>query len=314
MIYYEATVLLFLLQGILLPFVVVITYLICSRQWRRSQLLERQAHTSQVRAAFAPGTAGLPHFRPLNCPHCGAGMLLETNGIFCPSCQQRGTLPPDYQRAAVLKERVQKLLKSALRSWRFAWFLTSSPVNWLLRVLVFAMPMVLLPIVLNGSTQYHHTHLDQWLAPYQNTRLPDLIFLIAAVGGFSWWLGIAILASYSGTFRRKLPVVPVFTNETHGSETANCQSCGGCIQYDRGEFVTICSYCHVENYRVQFARAERTRAEQQQIQVQFVLFDALTIVNEFLFKVWILGAMILVVVLVLCIPAMWSTLKSLIWK
>jgi len=312
--YYEATELLFLFQGLSLPFIVLITYLICSRQWKRSQLIEKQGRVSQVRAAFAPGTTGLPVFRPLNCPHCGAGLLLETSGTLCPHCQQRGELPKDYLRAVVLKGRVERLLMSAQRCWRLAWVLTSKPVNWLLCAFIIFVPTIMLPIVLLGSGKYHDTILDRWLAPYQHTRLPDLVGPISVIGGFAWWLGIAIVASLSNEMRKKLPIFPVRTKEMKDRATANCQSCGGAIQYERGAFVTICSYCHVENYRAQFARAERNRAEQQQTQARFLLFDALTIVNEYLFKIWILGAMILVGVLVVAVPGLFSSLNSLIRK
>ena len=294
--YCEATELIFLFQGLSLPFIVLFAYLTFARQWKQSELIEKRGRASQVRAAFAPSAAGLPEFRPLNCPHCGSGLLLDSSGTLCPNCKQRGDLPKDYQRTAVLKSRVERLLASALRCWRLARLLTSRPVTWLLCALLLFVPLVMFPIVLVGSDKYHDTILDRWLAPYRHTPLPDLVAMISLVGGSAWWLGIAILASLGNEMRKKLPVFPVQTKELRDTATANCQSCGGAIQYQRGSFAAICGYCHVENYRARFARTENQRAEQQETQTQFLLFDALTIVNNYLFKIWILGAMILVVV------------------
>ena len=305
--YYEAALLIFLFQGISFPFVVLFAYIICLRQWRRLQALQQKARASAVRLGFALSTALLPKFRPLNCPQCGAGMLLETNDIRCVHCQHREAVPKDYQRAVLLKNQVRQQLKSALRAWRLAWVLTSRPVVWFLGLLLIAEPIVLIPIVLVGSEKYPHTRIDDWLAPYQSTGLPGLVGGISLMGGFTWWLGLAMLAGRSNSMRTKLPVFPVRTKELRGSETANCQSCGGAIQYDRGDFATICSYCHVENYRVQFARTERHRGEQEEFQAKFALFDALSIVNEFLFTIWIFGAMCVVTALLI-----W--LKILVWK
>ena len=299
MIYYETALLIFLFQGITLPFIVLLVYLICTRQWRRLQALQQQGRAGQVRAAFAQSMIALPSFRPLNCPQCGAIMLLGANGVHCSHCQHREALPKDYLHAAVLKGHVQRLLKSALWSWRLARVLTSRFAIGLLCVLLFVEPFVLVPLMLTGSAKYPHTIVGYWFAPWQKARLPDLRVGLSIMGGLAWWLGFAMLASLAMNMRKKLPVLPVFTKQLRGREIAACQSCGGGIEYDRGAFATICGYCHVENYRVQFARSERRSAEQQQSQAKFALFDALTITNEFLFTGWILGAMCVVAAILL---------------
>jgi hypothetical protein len=306
MIIYETALLIFLFQGITLPFIVALVYFICTRQWRRLLALREQSRAGRVRAAFAHSMTTLPSFRPLNCPECGAGMLLDANDVHCSHCQHREALPKDYLRAAVLKGHVQRLLKSALGAWRLARVLTSRVAIGALCVLLFVEPFVLLPIVLTGSGKYPHTIVDDWLAPFQSARLSNIRAGLSLMGGVAWWLGFAMLASLAMNMRKKLPVMPVFTKELHGRETGNCQSCGGGIEYDRGAFATICSYCHVENYRVQFAHSQRRTAEAAQSEAKFALFDALTIANEFLFTVWILGAMCLAAALLLF-------LKIIVW-
>jgi hypothetical protein len=81
--------------------------------------------------------------------------------------------------------------------------------------------------------------------------------------------------------RKSLPVVPVFEGKLRGGETANCEACGGAIEYDRGDFACICSYCNVENFRVRFARRERAQAEKQKTQTKSVLFGAMEILDDF---------------------------------
>jgi hypothetical protein len=89
--------------------------------------------------------------------------------------------------------------------------------------------------------------------------------------------------------RKKLPVVPVFEGQLGGSETASCQACGGDIEYGKGDFACMCSYCNVENFCVQFVRRERTRAERQTTETKSVLFGAMEILDDFVGTFFILS-------------------------
>lgn len=90
-----------------------------------------------------------------------------------------------------------------------------------------------------------------------------------------------LFTNLSKTLRKKLPMVPVFEGPVGGSETAGCQACGGVIEYDRGDFACMCSYCNVENFRVQFARRERVVGERQKAQTTSVFFGAMEILEDF---------------------------------
>ena len=83
------------------------------------------------------------------------------------------------------------------------------------------------------------------------------------------------------SLRAQLPALPVITKEVHRRETAQCQACGGGIEYDAGDFACVCPYCHVENFRVQFVRNERAREEKQTTQVKSVLFHAMQIIDDY---------------------------------
>ena len=297
MLWFEIAVLIFLFEGLALPFITGFACFICLRQWKRLQALQQQAGAAAERGAFHEATKGLPAFKPLNCPACGAGLQLQADATLCANCGHHGTLPPNYRSAVVLRDHVQRLLKSAQWAWRFARVLTSRPVTVLFIVLIFAQTFGLLPALLLGREKYPDAPVLRWLAPF-----PDGILLFTgSLGGLSWLCGFWLLGDLGKRMRRDLPVFPVLDKSPTGSETANCQTCGGGIAYDRRDFATICPYCHVENYRVQFTRTARGRGERQQSQMKFALFGALNIVNEFLWTTWLLGALAIVIGIVLAI-------------
>jgi hypothetical protein len=89
------------------------------------------------------------------------------------------------------------------------------------------------------------------------------------------------LTTLSKSLRKQLPVLPVFEGELRGSETTSCQACGGGIKYDAGDFVCICSYCNVENFRVRFVKREGAQAEKQRKQTKSALFGAMEILEDF---------------------------------
>jgi len=256
--------------------------------WRQSQrlsALKKELELSRKKEIksdniFELILKGLPKLRPLNCINCGAGVLLQKTGTFCPHCHARADLPADYATAVSLRSKVKSLVKSAIRHWRVAKLLTNPVVRWIFFLLIFAEPLVLFPTVLIGSNVFPDTWVDEAFVALGETT--SFLIMLAAFFGFIIWMIVFIfLTSLSKSLRRELPVVPVFESKIRGNETASCQACGGGIEYDAGAFACICSYCNVENYRVQFVRRERAKVEKQTTGTKSVLFGAMEILEEF---------------------------------
>jgi hypothetical protein len=288
-------ILILLFQGLSLPFGVVGVYFICMRQWKRLVAIQKHAGASATRGAFHEVTRGLPAFTPLKCSKCGAGLLLQPDALHCGRCGHQTSVPPDYRAALALKQKLQRLLRSAQGAWRFAWGLTSRPARILLILLIAAQALAFVPLALLDFDRRPDTAVFRYLATFPEGPL----FFIGVLGEASWLIGLCLLIDLSKRLRRGLPAFPELGQALRVSETANCQSCGGAIQYDRGDFATICPYCHVANYRVQSTRTERGRREKQQSRMEFTLFGALNIVNEFLWTTWIWGAMAVAAALVI---------------
>jgi hypothetical protein len=213
--------------------------------------------------------------------------LLDPDSLRCPNCGHQCRVPPDYRAALVLKQNLQRLLRSAQAAWRFAWALTSIPARILLVLLIVAQALAVVPLALLDFDRRPDTAVFRFLATFPEGP----VFFIGVLGEASWLIGLCLLIDISKRMHRNLPVFPALSPEVQKRETATCQSCGGAIEYDRGDFATICPYCHVENFRVQSTRTARGRGEKQQAQMEFTLFGALNIVNEFLWTTWIWGAM-----------------------
>jgi Zn finger protein HypA/HybF involved in hydrogenase expression len=292
---FDYGILILLFQGLSLPCGVLVAYFICMRQWKRLVAIQKHAGASAARGAFHEAMRGLPAFQPLNCAKCGAGLLLEPDALRCPSCGHQCSVPEDYRAALALKQNLQRLLRSAQGAWRFAWGLTSRPARVLLVLLIGAQVLALVPLAMLDFDRRPDTAVFRFLA-----TLPEgPLFFIGVLGEASWLIGLCLLIDLSKRLRRGLPAFPKLGQAVKVSETASCQSCGGAVQYDRGDFATICPYCHVENYRVQSTRIERGHSEKQQARVEFTLFGALNIVNEFLWTTWIWGAMAVAAALII---------------
>ncbi len=63
--------------------------------------------------------------------------------------------------------------------------------------------------------------------------------------------------------------------------TANCHGCGGAIAYEADDFASLCRYCNVANYRAQFVRMVRGRAEEAAAATDFSFFRAWSINFDF---------------------------------
>jgi hypothetical protein len=200
-------------------------------------------------------------------------------------------LPEDYSAATSLKSQVKSLLKSAVRHWRAANVLTYPLVGWIFFLLIFIEPLVLFPTVVIGSNAFPDTWIDSAFKSLGETTT-FLIMLSAFFGFIIWMIVFIFLTTLSKNLRKKLPVVPAFEGKIRGSETASCQACGGSIEYAAGDFVCICSYCNVENFRVRFVRRERAQAEKQKTQTKSVLFGALEIIDDFVGTFFFVSAII----------------------
>jgi len=144
--------------------------------------------------------------------------------------------------------------------------------------MIFAGPFVLFPVVLVGSNLFRDTWADRGLKSLGETA--GFLVMLAAFLGFIVWMFVFIcLAMLAKSLRKNLPVAPVFGERVRRFETANCQTCGGAIEYDAGAFACACAYCNVENFRVRFTRRERS--ERQRTQTKSALFGAMEVIEEF---------------------------------
>jgi Zn finger protein HypA/HybF involved in hydrogenase expression len=281
--FYQICLVIFLLQGISLPILMIVSGALW---WKQSQQLDSLRKALDIFQKIKSGSISelilksLPKLKPLNCPNCGTGVLLKETETLCPNCETRGELPEDYAAAVSRKAEVKKLFKSAIRHWRVANILTLPLVSWIFFSLIFIEPLVLFPVALIGSNLFNNTWIDKAFVSLGET-MSFLIVLCAFFGFVVWMIVFMLLTNLSKTLRNKLPLVPVFEGPQRGSETAGCQACGGGIEYDRGDFACMCSYCNVENFRVQFARRERIVGERQKAQTTSVFFSAMEILEDF---------------------------------
>ncbi len=283
--FYQVCLVIFLLQGISTPLLVVIAGVVWRRQSRRLESLKKELGLARLKEIKSDERLeailkGLPKLRPLNCGDCGGSLLLRETETLCPYCGARGDVPEDYAAAVSLKSQVKALLKSALRHWRVANVLTYPLVGWLFFLFIFAEPLVLFPTVVIGSNLFPDTQFDRAFEALGETTA-FLVMLSAFFGFIIWMIVFIFLTNLSKSLRVNLPVVPVFEGETRGRETASCQTCGGGIEYDAGDFACLCGYCNVENFRARFVRRERARAENQSTHTKSALFGAMEIIEDF---------------------------------
>ena len=298
--FYQTCVVIALLQGISLPFVIVVFRKLSRRQRQESADLKREldlvSGSRGVRGRKSSSTDvsqlihdDLPRFQPLNCDACGAGVLLKETGTLCPHCETKGSLPEDYAAAVSLRTEVKRLLKSAVRHWRVANILTLPLITGALIALGVIEP--LLALLLTALVQTRGDTLAEKLMASLGTPLDALVYLFLISGIVIWSLMFLCLAVTGLELRKKLPVVPVFEDKVRRRETATCHSCNGAIEYDQNDFACICSYCNVENFRVRFTRRRRAESEQQKTRTNFALFGARRIIENYVTLVYV-GALI----------------------
>ena len=283
--FYQVCVAVFLAQGVSIPLLLALSGWFWWRQNRRLESLRAELEVSTPKG-FKPHDIpelilkSLPVLKPLKCANCGGNVLLRESETFCPYCETRAGAPEDYAATSALKAEVRKLYASAVRHWRVANLLTFRPARWFFLSMIFAEPFVIFPAVLIGSNLFRDTPADRALESMGETA--SFLVMLAAFLGFILWMIVFIcLAALAKSLRKNLPVVPVFEGRALRSETASCETCGGAIEYDAGAFACACPYCNVENFRVRFARRERSISERQKTQTKSALFGAMEVIEEF---------------------------------
>lgn len=295
--FYQTCVAIALLQGISLPFVIIVFRRLSLRQRQESAALKDEldkvggvrGHKSRSTDVSKLIHDDLPKLQPLNCEACGAGVLLKETGTLCPHCETKGSLPEDYAVAVSLRMEVKRLLKSAIRHWRAANILTLPLVTGSFIALGVIEP--LLALLLSALVKTRGNTLADKLMASLGTPLDALVYLFLISGVVIWSLIFLCLAVTGLELRKKLPVVPVFEKKLRSRETAACHSCNGAIEYDRDDFACICSYCNVENFRVRFTRRKRAESEAQKTRTNFALFGARRIIENYVTLVYV-GALI----------------------
>ena len=291
--FYKTCVVIALLQGISLPFLIMIFRTLSLRQRRARHALKKELDGAPGRKTKTAELAtmihnNLPKLQPLSCDTCGAGLLLKDTATLCPHCAAQGDLPDDYKVAVSLRAEVRKLVRSAVRHWRVANILTLSIITGLFIVLGVIEPLLalMLPVIIRIESGVLPNTLADSLAASLGTPLDGTVSLFLISGIVIWTLLFFCLAVTGIDLRKKLPVAPVLEEEISSNEVLTCHSCGGAIQYDGDDFASICSYCNVENFRVQFTRLKRAERENQKTEVSFKLFGAMEIIENYVTLVY----------------------------
>jgi hypothetical protein len=300
---YQVGVVVFFVQGLAIPFLLLASGILWRRQNRRLDALRPQMKRTLRPNARKDGPVeqvleSLPKLRPLNCLNCAGAVLLWDTEAVCPSCGVHTDLPEDYAATASLRHQVGEVLKSALAHWRVARFLTHPATRAGLGLLAL-FEFLLFPLVLIGAETYGESWLDPVLEGLGETGV--LVVGIPAFLGFIlWMLVFLMLRSVSKGLGRLAPAAPVLQGGSGGREASTCQSCGGGIEYDAGDFACICNYCNVVNYRAQFARRERAKAQAEQTQTTSALFHAMNVIDDmngtflFVMSILVVGSIFLV--------------------
>jgi len=290
--FYKTCVVISLLQGFSLPFVILISRALSRRQRQARANLKKELDIVRGRKAKSTEIGNLiqnlPKLQPLNCGACGAAVLLKETETVCPHCEARSALPEDYAVAVSLGREVKKSLKRAVRHWRLANILTIPLLTGLFISLGIIEPLLalMLPVIIRTGSGTLPNTLADTLMTSLGTPLDGIVYLFWICGIIIWTLMFLCLAVTGLELRKRLPIIPVFEGKVGSSETAVCHSCGGAIEYDEDDFASICNYCHVENFRVRFARLKRAESEAQNAETKFALFGAMEIIEKYVTLVY----------------------------
>jgi hypothetical protein len=278
---YEAGATIFLLQGLLTPVLMFAFGGAWFRQLERLAAVRRLVGWDSKRKEKRLSTLleAVPKLAPLSCVSCGSPMALEDRTARCIGCKATTPLPEDYRATMRLRRMLPRLASAAVRHWWAARVLTSTPMRWLLRLMVAAMP-ALFVITLIGAATYKDTFLDRALDRIGEGWSTAIV--LTAFGAFiTWMIVLALLASIAKDLRRKLPAFPDLRRTSAGTEYAACRACGGGLAFEGGRLASLCGYCTVANYRAEAARHERGTSEDDQARMRGSLFAAMDIIEDF---------------------------------
>ena len=279
---YETSLAVFLLQGVSIPILLLVAGTQWFRQMSRLSVVEKALARDRKRhgKTLASLLDRVPKLRPLNCANCGSPLALERSSTTCTSCRSVSDPPEDYRATLALRRTLARLSTAAIRHWRVARILTSLPVRWFFFLMIFGEPLLFV-VVLIGAGTYR----DSWFDPALEAigEAWGIALMIMAFGGFILWMIVFMfLSSLSKELRRETKAFPnIPRKEIRDPEYSTCQSCGGGIRFSRGSFACLCSYCAVANFRMEHARRERARSEEQQALTRGNLFGAMEVIEEF---------------------------------
>ncbi len=225
----------YLLQGALMP-----VLLIFSARYLTASVFD----SKRAEAAFpAPPDIPAPDMKlaPLNCPACGANLVLGVVQLTCSHCGAMAEEPPEYRSLFATRRATLSRLKRAstylVRAKRL-----SSPLVKIALVLG-GIWLCLVPIILmiEGST---HTTYDPIFEKLGSSVIP--LFMSLGV----WILVFFFTAIMIGRVRRFLPTISDWS-QIGSVESTVCPACGGALSFDRGDLSTVCGFCGVETMRMQ---------------------------------------------------------------
>ncbi len=279
---YEIALALFLLQGVLIPVLLLASGLAWFRQMARLSVVEkalvrdRKKHGKTLESMLG----SIRRLQPLNCVSCGSAVALEARSARCVSCRAVCELPEDYRVTSALRRTLARLSAAAARHWRIARVLTSTPARWFFRLMIPGEP-ALFVVVLIGAATYRDTYIDRAFE-YVGESWAFALMLMAFGGFILWMIVFIFLAGLAKDLRRGLTAFPdVRRAELGAPEYATCSACGGGITIAAGSFAGLCGYCAVANFRADYARRERALSEEQQVLTRESLFGAMKIIEDF---------------------------------
>ena len=300
---YEAAATVFLLQGLLTPVVMFAFGGVWFRQMERLAAVKRLVGWDAKRKEkhLAALLEAVPKLAPLSCSACGSPMALEAARARCIGCKASVPLPEDYRATMRLRRMLPRLASAAVRHWWAARVLTSTPMRWLLRLMVAVMPALFVVTVIGAAT-YSDTFLDRAF-----DRIGEdwsMVVMLMAFGGFvSWMIVFALLAAIARDLRRKLPAFPKLRSRGTPADFATCRACGGGVAFERGRLAGLCGYCTVPNYRAEAARHERGASEDDKARMHGSLFAAMDIIEDFVGTLFITMLILVVAFAVLAIAS-----------
>ena len=279
---YEIALVIFLLQGLLIPVLLLASGIALSRQLARLSVMERAVDRDrrQRREGLDALLQSLPKLDPLQCDSCGSPVALEARSARCISCASVSELPADYRATRILRRALARVAAAAIRDWRIARVLASRPVLWLLRIMVVVEPLLFV-LVMIGAATFGDTFVDRAIEELPN-ELEYGLMTLAICGFIIWTIVFLMLAALAKDVRRKVPPFPdVHPGEVGAAEYAACEGCGGGIAFRPGSFAALCPYCAVATFRPAFARRERERSREQEVSTRASMFGALEIIGDF---------------------------------